>query len=48
VFDLNFTKKQKIKIICQENKGLSVARYTDINAAQGTYIFFLDSDDWIW
>jgi glycosyltransferase involved in cell wall biosynthesis len=36
-----------IKIISQENKGLSAARNAGIKAAKGDYIFFLDSDDWI-
>ena len=37
----------KIKIITQENQGLSGARNTGIKAAQGRYIGFVDSDDWI-
>lgn len=30
-----------------ENKGLSVARNTGIEAAKGDYILFVDSDDWL-
>ena len=43
-----FAKKDsRIKIINQENKGLSGARNTGIESATGDYIVFLDSDDWI-
>jgi glycosyltransferase involved in cell wall biosynthesis len=38
---------QNIKVIHQENKGLSAARNAGIQAAKGNYIFFLDGDDWI-
>lgn len=40
-------KDPRIKIISQENKGLSVARNTGINAAKGEYIGLIDSDDWV-
>jgi glycosyltransferase involved in cell wall biosynthesis len=34
-----------IKIISQENKGLSLSRNSGIEASKGDYIMFLDSDD---
>ena len=40
-------KDNRIKIITQKNKGLSGARNTGIDAANGDYIAFLDSDDWV-
>ena len=38
---------KRIKIIVQENGGLSAARNTGIKAATGEYIHFMDSDDYI-
>ncbi len=36
-----------IRVIHQENRGLGGARNTGLEAAQGEYLFFLDSDDTI-
>lgn len=38
---------EKIKVIHQENKGLSEARNAGIDLAKGDYILFIDSDDFI-
>lgn len=39
------TNDSRIKIINQDNKGLSGARNTGLSNAKGAYIFFIDSDD---
>ena len=42
------SRKDQIKIIRHEvNKGLSKARQTGVNAANGEYIAHCDSDDWV-
>ncbi len=40
-------KDKRIKIINQENKGLSGARNTGIAQATGEYLMFVDADDWL-
>ena len=40
-----YEKYENVKIISQENAGLSVARNTGISNADGDYVMFLDSDD---
>lgn len=41
------SKHPFIKVISQKNKGLGGARNTGIENADGQYLMFLDSDDWI-
>lgn len=41
------SKDNRIKVIHKENGGLSDARNAGIEIAQGEYIAFVDSDDWI-
>ena len=40
-------KDPRIKVVHQQNGGLSTARNTGIELAQGEYITFIDSDDYI-
>lgn len=40
-------KDSRIKVIHKENKGLSSARNTGLDIMQGTYVMFVDSDDYI-
>ncbi len=36
-----------VTLINQENQGLSVARNNGLQASQGDYVWFIDSDDWL-
>ena len=44
---MNIVKNYDVKIINQENQGLSVARNNGVKKATGDYIIFIDSDDYI-
>lgn len=45
ICDVYAQKDSRIKVIHQENKGLSAARNTGLDICSGEYIAFLDSDD---
>ena len=45
ILDEYAKKDSRIKVITQDNKGLSEARNTGLKHVQGDYVFFLDSDD---
>ena len=47
ICDIYGEKFDRIRVIHQENKGQNAARLTGIVAANGDYIGFVDSDDWI-
>lgn len=40
-------KDSRIRVIHQQNGGLSAARNTGIEAAKGSWLMFVDSDDWV-
>lgn len=42
-----FTPDPRLVVIDQPNGGLSDARNTGINQARGTYLMFVDGDDWL-
>lgn len=47
IADSYAAKEKRIRVIHQKNKGLSGARNAGLDVAEGEYISFLDSDDYI-
>ena len=45
ICDKYAARDARVRVIHQENQGLSVARNAGINAARGRYYAFIDSDD---
>jgi len=41
------SKYENVKILNQENQGLSMARNNGLELAEGEYVWFVDSDDWL-
>jgi len=42
-----FSTHSNLTILEQENKGISVARMKGLTVANGEYVWFIDSDDWL-
>ena len=40
-------KDERIKVVCQENQGVSESRNEGMQMAQGEWLMFVDSDDWL-
>jgi glycosyltransferase involved in cell wall biosynthesis len=47
ICDLYAAADSRVKVIHQQNRGLSVARNEGLKIASGDYFGFVDSDDWI-
>lgn len=47
ILDEYAEKDKRIKVIHQENQGVSVARNVGIEKSTGEYVYIMDSDDWL-
>ena len=47
ICDAYAARDSRVRVIHKENSGVSDTRNTALNQAKGTYLQFLDSDDWI-
>ena len=47
ILDKIALQKEQVKVIHKKNEGVSAARNTGLEAASGTYIIFIDGDDYI-
>lgn len=47
ILDEYVAKNSNVRVITQENQGLSMARNNGLAVAKGEYVWFVDSDDWI-
>ena len=47
ICDAYAARDSRVRVFHQENSGVSASRNLALDRAQGTYLQFLDSDDWI-
>lgn len=47
ILDEYAARDARVKVLVQENAGQAVARNRALDAAQGEYVLFVDSDDWL-
>lgn len=42
-----YRRFEDVKVIHQENRGVAAARNTGLSCAEGEWVYFVDSDDWL-